>query len=200
MFEKKAIQYAPFKDGAGHPFPVEDIMLPYKDTYNGNILIKKAFVKSELSMNHIIEAARCEKDPIYFIENYCRIVSLDDGIIPFKLFDYQKKMIKMYAENRFSLTLTARQMGKTAAMAAFILWFAIFHPTKTIAVLANKGEQAQEIMDLSSYSTALRYTTSVVSSSTMARSFSQQQLLLLVFVDVLLTFVILTKQRSSKTT
>jgi hypothetical protein len=147
MFEKKAIQYAPFKDGAGHPFPVEDIMLPYKDTYNGNILIKKAFVKSELSMNHIIEAARCEKDPIYFIENYCRIVSLDDGIIPFKLFDYQKKMIKMYAENRFSLTLTARQMGKTAAMAAFILWFAIFHPTKTIAVLANKGEQAQEIMD-----------------------------------------------------
>jgi hypothetical protein len=147
MFEKKAVQFAPYKDGAGHPFPVDDIMLPYKDTYNGNILIKKAFVKSELSMEHIIEAAKCEQDPIYFIENYCRIVSLDDGIIPFKLFDYQKEMIKMYAENRFSLTLTARQMGKTAAMAAFILWFAIFHPTKTIAVLANKGEQAQEIMD-----------------------------------------------------
>lgn len=143
----KDIMYAPFKDGAGHPFPVEDINLPYRDTYNGNILIKKAFVKSELSMNHIIEAAKCEKDPIYFIENYCRIVSLDDGIIPFKLFKYQKDMIKMYAENRFSLTLTARQMGKTAAMAAFILWFAIFNPTKTIAVLANKGEQAQEIMD-----------------------------------------------------
>lgn len=149
MFEpkRKEIQYAPYKDGAGHPFPVDDIMLPYKDTYNGNILIKKAFVKSDLTMLHLTEAAKCAADPVYFIENYCRIVSLDDGIIPFRMFDYQKEMIKMYAESRFSLTLTARQMGKTAAMAAFILWFAIFHPTKTVAVLANKGEQAQEIMD-----------------------------------------------------
>lgn len=143
----KEIMYAPFKDGAGHPFPVEDIRLPYRDTYNGNILIKKAFVRCDLTVLHLQEVAKCAADPIYFIENYCRIVSLDDGIIPFKLFDYQKKMIKMYAESRFSLTLTARQMGKTAAMAAFILWFAIFHPTKTVAVLANKGEQAQEIMD-----------------------------------------------------
>lgn len=143
----KDVMMAPYKDGAGYPFPIGDIFLPYRDTYNGNILIKKAFVKSELTVQHIIEAARCGADPIYFIENYCRIVSLDDGIIPFKLFQYQKDMIKMYAESRFSLTLTARQMGKTAAMAAFILWFAIFHPTKTIAVLANKGDQAQEIMD-----------------------------------------------------
>jgi hypothetical protein len=144
---KKDVQFAPYKDGGGHTFPLPDIFLPYRDTYNGNILIKKAFVKSELTVQHILEAARCEADPIYFIENYCRIISLDEGIIPFRLFKYQKEMIKMYAENRFSLTLTARQMGKTAAMAAFILWFAIFHPTKTIAVLANKGEQAQEIMD-----------------------------------------------------
>lgn len=147
MSDKKDVMMAPFKDGAGHPFPVDDIMLPYRDTYNGNILIKKAFVRCDLTMLHLTEVAKCAADPIYFIENYCRIVSLDDGIIPFKLFQYQKDMIKMYAENRFSLTLTARQMGKTAAMAAFILWFAIFHPTKTVAVLANKGEQAQEIMD-----------------------------------------------------
>lgn len=141
------ILYAPYKDGAGHAFPVEDILLPYRDTYNGNILIRKAYSKSDLSMTHLLEVAKCEADPIYFIENYCRIVSLDDGIIPFKLFDYQKEMINMYVNQRFCLTLTARQMGKTAAMAAYILWFAIFHPTKTIAVLANKGEQAQEIMD-----------------------------------------------------
>jgi hypothetical protein len=143
----KFTSMAPFKDGAGHPFPIQDITLPYRDTYNGNILIKKAYVKSELTYEHMIEQIRCSQDPIYFIENYCRIVSLDDGIIPFKLFDYQKEMIEMYKEHRFNLTLTARQMGKTAAMAAFILWFAIFHEVKTIAVLANKGDQAQEIMD-----------------------------------------------------
>ena len=108
----KEIQFAPHKDGGGTPFPILDILLPYKDTYNGNILIKKAFARSELSMTHIIEAAKCSTDPIYFIENYCRIISLDEGIIPFKLYDYQKDMIDMYVNNRFSLTLTARQMGK----------------------------------------------------------------------------------------
>lgn len=140
-------QYAPYKDGGKYPFPTPDIMLPYKDTYNGNILIKKAYVSSDLLPQHISEIKKCKKDPIYFIENYCRIISLDEGIIPFKLYEYQKEMIDMYVKSRFSLTLTARQMGKTAAMAAYILWFALFHKTKTVAVLANKMEQAQEIMD-----------------------------------------------------
>lgn len=143
----KEILYAPFKDGGGTRFPIDDIMLPYKDTYNGNILIKKAFSKSDLTYDHQMEIVKCARDPIYFIEKYCRIISLDDGIIPFELYDYQKEMITSYVANRFNLTLTARQMGKTAAMAAYILWFAIFNPTKTIAVLANKMEQAQEIMD-----------------------------------------------------
>lgn len=143
----KDILYAPFKDGGGTRFPIDDIMLPYKDTYNGNILIKKAFSKSDLTYDHQMEIVKCARDPIYFIEKYCRIISLDDGIIPFELYDYQKEMITSYVANRFNLTLTARQMGKTAAMAAYILWFAIFNPTKTIAVLANKMEQAQEIMD-----------------------------------------------------
>lgn len=141
------LQMAPFKDGGKHPFPILDIHLPYRDTYNGNILIKKAYTKSELNIYHKIEIAKCKLDPVYFIENYCRIVTLDDGIVPFKMYDYQKQMVKLYQENRFCLTLTARQMGKTAAMAAYILWFAIFHETKTVAVLANKMEQAQEIMD-----------------------------------------------------
>lgn len=141
------LEYAPIKDGGGTPFPVDDIMLPMKDTYNGNILIKRAHVKNEITFDHIQEQIKCARDPIYFIENYCRIVSLDDGIVPFKMYDYQRDMIKMYINNRFNLTLTARQMGKTATMAAYILWFAIFNPTKYIAVLANKMEQAQEIMD-----------------------------------------------------
>lgn len=144
---KKEIYYAPFKDGGGTAFPIEDIMLPMRDTYNGNILIKKAFTKHDLSTDHVNEIRKCKRDPIYFIENYCRIVSLDEGIIPFRMFKYQRDMIRMYVKSRFSLTLTARQMGKTAAMAAYILWYALFNKTKTIAVLANKGDAAQEIMD-----------------------------------------------------
>ena len=118
---KRPTQYAPMKDGGGTPFPIKDILLPMRDTYNGNILIRRQYSKTDLTGEHLIEQIKCSRDPIYFIETYCRIVSLDDGIIPFKLFEYQKEMINLYVNNRFSLTLTARQMGKTAAMAAYIL-------------------------------------------------------------------------------
>ena len=140
-------QMCPKKDGGGHPWPIQDIELPLRDCYYGNILVRKADVDVPMSLRHIQEVARCAEDPIYFIENYCRIISLDEGIIPFRMYEFQREMVRLYANNRFCLTLTARQMGKTATMAAYILWFAMFNETKTVAVLANKGEQAQEIMD-----------------------------------------------------
>lgn len=108
----KEIQYAPFKDGGGYPFPVDDVQLKVKDTYLGNTLVKRGQVKHDLTIAQIQEITKCAMDPIYFIETYCRIVSIDDGIVPFRLFDYQKEMIDMYMNNRFCLTLTARQMGK----------------------------------------------------------------------------------------
>lgn len=141
------LEYAPFKSGGDYPFPIRDINLPYSDCYNGNILIKKAYARSELSFDHMVEQIRCANDPVYFIETYCRIVSLDEGIVPFRMYPFQKDMINLYSNNRFNLALTARQMGKTTVMAAYILWVAIFHESEYIAVLANKGDQAQEIMD-----------------------------------------------------
>ena len=138
--------YAHPKTGGGFPFPCEDIKLPIKDCYLGNYLIKKGHTKVNLSMEQLIEHVKCSRDPIYFAKNYCRIVSVDDGIIPFRLFGFQEDMLRQYHENRFSLTVTARQMGKTTTVAAFILWYAIFHPAKECAILANKGAQAQEVM------------------------------------------------------
>lgn len=143
----KVTEFAPLKDGAGFPFPVEDVMLPLAHTYPQNPLVKKAHLNIELSGLQMVEYIRCKRDPIYFIETYCRIITLDDGVQPFKMYQFQKDMVRLYMKNRFALTLTARQMGKTTVMAGFILWFAIFHKSKQIAVLANKGDQAQEIMD-----------------------------------------------------
>ena len=145
--QKKEIEYAPFKDGGDHPFPVGDILLPYSECYNGNILVKKAFAKTDLTQEHISEIIKCSDDPVYFIENYCRIVSLDGGVVPFIMFDFQREMIRLFSEHRFILANLARQNGKSTIVAAYLTWFAIFNPTKTIAVLANKGDMAQEIMD-----------------------------------------------------
>ena len=139
--------YAPMKDGGGAPFPIPDDLFPLKDCYLGNPLVKRAHVKMDMRPEHLIELIKCRDNPIYFAESYCRIISVDEGIIPFKLYKFQKRMLKQYFENRFSLTVTARQMGKTTTVATFMLWFAMFHSDKECAILANKGAQAQEVLD-----------------------------------------------------
>jgi hypothetical protein len=75
-----------------------------------------------------------------------KIINIDRGLVSFKLYDYQKEMIKSFADNRFNIVATARQAGKSTVTCAFILWYTIFHPEKTVALLANKGETAREIL------------------------------------------------------
>lgn len=141
------VELAPEKLGNGFPFPAADYPFKIKDCYKGNPLIKAGHVKVTMTEEQTKEFFRCALDPIYFLENYCRILSLDEGIVPFKLYGFQKDMIKQYTNSRFCLTLTSRQMGKTTVMAGYLIWCALFHKQKSIAVLANKGTQAQEIMD-----------------------------------------------------
>ena len=81
-------------------------------TFNGNPLLKRAGEKVELTEEHIKEYKRCYKDPIYFAEHYIKIVNVDTGLQTIKLYDYQKKMIRSYVDNRFNITLACRQSGK----------------------------------------------------------------------------------------
>lgn len=135
------------KTGGKHPFKVKDTVLVHNQVLTDNTLIKKAHVELEYTSEQSIELYRCRKDPVYFIENYTRIISVDEGLVPFKMYPYQKKMVENYAANKRCITVTLRQAGKTTVVAAFLLWYAIFHDEKEVAVLANKGAQAQEIMD-----------------------------------------------------
>ena len=114
--------------------------------YNGNPNIKKAGVKQEYTPEQLDEYIRCKNDPFYFIKNYVKIVSLDEGKVNFNMREYQERMIKNFIENRFSICLTPRQMGKTITVAAFLLHYAFFTPDKSIAILANRGETAREIL------------------------------------------------------
>lgn len=94
-----------------------------------------------------LEWIKCALDVIYFTRKYVKIISIDDGIIPFDMYDYQEDLINLYKENRFTLSLQARQSGKTTTTAAYILWFALYTPAKMAAILANKADQAQEILE-----------------------------------------------------
>jgi hypothetical protein len=83
---------------------------------------------------------------IYFTEKYMKIISIDKGLVNFHLYPYQKEMLKNFTENRFNIVTTARQAGKSTTTCAFILWYIIFNPEKTVALLANKGDTAREIL------------------------------------------------------
>lgn len=135
------------KTGGKHPFKVKDVVLMANQVHTENSQIKKPFVHLEYTPEQAVELSRCKKDPIYFIENYTRIISVDDGLVPFRMYKYQRDMVDMYANNKRCITTTLRQAGKTTVVAAFLLWYAMFHNEKDVAVLANKGAQAQEIMD-----------------------------------------------------
>jgi len=116
------------------------------ETYLGNINVKRDGVVQEWTKEQIREYKKCMDNPSYFAEKYVKIISLDSGLVPFNLYDYQRHMFEHFNSNRFSDVLACRQSGKSISSVAYLLWYAIFHSEKTIAVLANKGATAREML------------------------------------------------------
>jgi hypothetical protein len=116
------------------------------DFYLGNNNVKRDGVIQGWSEETIQEYMKCMQDPAYFARTYCKIISLDKGLVNFKLYPYQEKMFNHFNSNRFSIVLACRQSGKSISSVAYLLWYAVFHSEKTIAILANKGATAREML------------------------------------------------------
>lgn len=114
--------------------------------YNGNVLLKRANQNIDWTPDLVEEWVKCSEDPIYFVENHMKIITLNEGLQTFKPYPYQRNMIQSFVDNRYSIVTTARQAGKSTTTCGFILWYIIFHADKTVALLANKGETAREIL------------------------------------------------------
>ena len=121
-------------------------MLNQKNTYLGKKKKKKDGVNEQWTPDLIQEYKKCMVDPVYFVEHYCKVISLDEGIVNFKLYPYQRKMFQQFQENRFNVVLACRQSGKSISACAYLLWYALFNPEKTVAILANKGQTAGEML------------------------------------------------------
>lgn len=114
--------------------------------YNGNNSIKRDGVEQSFSEDEIREYRKCMASPEYFATKYMKVIHLEKGIVPFDLYPYQRKMFKQFQENRFNIVLACRQSGKSISMCAYLLWYALFHSEKSIAILANKGATAKEML------------------------------------------------------
>ena len=116
------------------------------ESYLGNPNVKRDGVLQKWTPDLLREYKRCMTDPIYFAEKYVKVISLDQGLVPFLLYPYQKQMFDQFQQNRFNVVLACRQSGKSISACAYLLWFALFNPEKTIAILANKGATAREML------------------------------------------------------
>ena len=121
-------------------------MLNQIKSYLGNPNVKRDGVQEQWTPELLQEYKRCMDDPIYFARKYIKVIALDKGLVSFDLYPYQENMFNHFQENRFNVVLACRQSGKSISACAYLLWFALFNPEKTIAILANKGATAREML------------------------------------------------------
>ena len=114
--------------------------------YLGNPNLKKANVATNFTPKQVKEFIKCSKDPIYFIKKYIKIVSLDEGVIPFNLYDFQEDMVNRFHNKRFNIAKLPRQSGKSTVVTSYLLWYVIFNPNVNVAILANKAATAREML------------------------------------------------------
>ena len=114
--------------------------------YLGNPNLKKANVQQEWTEEEVAEYAKCMKDPVYFIQTYIKIVNIDEGLIPFKLYDFQKEMVGTFHNNRFTICKLPRQSGKSTTIIAYLMHYVLFNPTVNVAILANKAATARDLL------------------------------------------------------
>ena len=116
------------------------------NVYLGNPNLKKANTQIEFTQENIIEFLKCKEDPVYFAKKYIKIVSLDEGLVPFNLYPFQEKLVNNFHTNRFNICKMPRQTGKSTTSVSYLLHYAIFNDNVNIGILANKAATARDLL------------------------------------------------------
>ena len=117
-----------------------------EDIYLGNPNLKRANTPINFTKEDVEEYLRCKKDPVYFAKNYVKIVSLDEGLVPFKMWDFQEKLIRNFHEKRFNICKMPRQTGKSTTCVSYLLHYIVFNDSVNVGILANKAATARELL------------------------------------------------------
>ena len=116
------------------------------DVYLGNPNLKKANVPINFTKEQVAEYLKCKKDPVYFTENYIKIINLDEGLVPFDMYPFQRKLIHNFHSGRFNICKMPRQSGKSTTVVSYLLHYALFNDSVTIGILANKAQTARDLL------------------------------------------------------
>ena len=113
----------------------------------GEVGIKRSGISFRMSAEEQQEYIRCALDIHHFTEKFCKTKREDGSVGPITLRDYQEEMLDSFVNNRFSILMASRQVGKTVSSAIFILHTILFNNDKNVMIVANKGDTAVEIVD-----------------------------------------------------
>ena len=116
------------------------------DIYLGNPLLKKANVPIEFTQDQVEEFIKCKEDPVYFAKNYIKIISLDEGLVPFELYPFQEKLISNFHSHRFNICKMPRQSGKSTTVVSYLLHYVVFNDNVNVGILANKASTAKDLL------------------------------------------------------
>jgi len=116
------------------------------NVYLGNPNLKKANTPIEFTEENVIEFMKCKDNPVYFAKKYIKIVSLDEGLVPFDLYPFQEKLVNNFHENRFNICKMPRQTGKSTTVVSYLLHYAVFNDNVNIGILANKAKIAMDLL------------------------------------------------------
>ena len=120
--------------------------MPDHDQYLGNPNLKKANVAQNFTKKQVAEFLKCAQDPVYFAQKYVQIINLDEGLVPFKMYDFQEKLVNNFHNNRFNICKMPRQSGKSTTVVSYLLHYAIFNDSVTVGILANKAQTARDLL------------------------------------------------------
>ena len=114
------------------------------DVYRDNPNLKRANVQIQYTKEQVQEYAKCMEDPVYFTETYIKIVSLDDGLIPFKLYEFQRQMMWTFHTERFTICKLPRQSGKSTTIIASLF---IITSIALVTISRDELRETQSVLE-----------------------------------------------------
>ena len=121
-------------------------MVKSNEGYLGNANLKAVGVEVEFTKDQVEEYQKCFSEPLHFIKNHVKIVTLDHGLVTFKPWDFQENLIEKVHDNRFIICKFPRQTGKSTTVISYLLHYVLFNSDVRVAILANKQQTAHELL------------------------------------------------------
>ena len=112
--------------------------------YRNNPKLKPPGVELQYTEDQLREYVKCANDPVYFCSKYVKVKTLDKGVMPFELYDYQQKFVNAIHGNRFVISKWPRQSGKSTSVIGYITHYVTFNQSVSCAILANKLKTAKD--------------------------------------------------------